>query len=156
MKKVFCDGCGIEIPQEILFGNSNNRIYEFHYLDGHRAHVFDLCYECKLSVDAASYAKFEEIQKRTQVRGEDIGDMPVKIGSPLDRGYGDARSECTDVAGQIIDSVNLLAELDDRVLNIEQCVYYPSGGLFPHEFYDGARAALNGLVEWVKGKENND
>jgi hypothetical protein len=161
MKKVFCDCCGMDIPQEILYGNGNNRIHEFNYLEdlrpdrqGHRTHVFDLCYECKLQVDDAAYAKFKEIQKRTQVRDHDnITDMPVRIGFPSDRGYGDTRPECSDVAGQIIDSVNLLAELDDRTLNIEKCVYYPSGGLFPHEFYDGARAALNGLVEWVKGSK---
>jgi hypothetical protein len=75
MKKVFCYCCGKDIPQEILYGNGNNRIYEFEYIEdlrpdlcGHKSHVFDLCYECKLEVDSAAYAKFDEIKKRTQVR----------------------------------------------------------------------------------------
>jgi hypothetical protein len=52
-----------------------------------------------------------------------------------------------NVAGKIIDSENLLAEIDDRIVNI--------GKPCPTEdddFYRGQEDALKSLFEWVKGK----
>jgi hypothetical protein len=52
-------------------------------------------------------------------------------------------------AGRLIDSVNLLAEIDDRLRNVED--YVPYEGTHANDFYAGAQAAFNGLLEWVRG-----
>jgi hypothetical protein len=53
-------------------------------------------------------------------------------------------------AGNIVDTVNLLAEIEDRIKNIETYVYYPSGCTQSNTFYNGAMEALSGLAKWVK------